>query len=70
MKYNTEGKYSVVYNRDGIDELLGVYSTSERAEKAAEKATDRVAYGTIQIVCPTERYEYWPTYERKKRLRS
>jgi hypothetical protein len=62
MKYNIGGKYSVIYNRDGIDELLGVYSTKKRAEKAADKIADRVAYGTIQIEGPAGRYEYWPAY--------
>lgn len=70
MRYDTKGKYGVTYNRDGVDELIGVYSTRERAEKAAARAAERVAYGMIQIECPTERYEYWPTYKRNKRQRA
>ena len=66
MKYNIGGKYEVIYSRDGIDELIGAYSTIARAEKAAEKAAERVAYGQIIIKGPKERYEYWPNRQRLK----
>lgn len=73
VHYDLGGDWEVYYTSDPTtanmpSEFLGAYSTREKAEKAADKASERVAYGNIDIYnrVTKKHYEYWPTKGRLK----